>query len=140
MSQVVKFNYKIDNNDYINAGKASSDIKKILKQLGLESGKIRRIAVAAYEAEINIIIHSSGGQLSIEISEDHIRLIAEDKGPGILDIDLAMQEGYSTASNEAREFGFGAGMGLPNMKKVSDIFNISSNETGTTIIMSYNIG
>jgi len=118
------------------AGDASSHIKSVLKKLGIAADVVRRAAVAAYEAEMNIVIHSLGGTLTIEIASDHMDIVAEDHGPGIADIDLAMQEGYSTAPDEIREMGFGAGMGLPNMKKCSDVFRISSEPgAGTSVLM-----
>jgi anti-sigma regulatory factor (Ser/Thr protein kinase) len=122
----MKFEYNIIKNDYNTAGTASSNIKKVLKLLGIDQSIIRRASIAAYEAEMNIAIHSNGGQISLCIESDKFKIIAEDKGPGIIDIERAMEEGYSTATTEVREMGFGAGMGLPNMKKCSDIFNISS--------------
>ena len=122
----MKFEYNIIRNDFTTAGTASSNLKKVLKLLGIDQSIIRRASIAAYEAEMNIAIHSNGGQIILCIDEDRFKIIAEDKGPGIPDIDQAMQEGYSTAPTEVREMGFGAGMGLPNMKKCADDFSIES--------------
>lgn len=121
-------------NDFKSAGEASSNVKKVLNQLGVDSKTVRRVAIATYEAEMNIVIHSNGGNIIVTISSDKIEIIAHDEGPGIKDIELAMQEGYSTASNQVRELGFGAGMGIPNMKKCSDVFSISSHENEKTLV------
>lgn len=126
MQESMKYEYQIPAMDLTVAGEASSHIKKILRQIGIDAGVIRRVAIATYEAEINIAIHSLGGQLSLLISPDWVKIIAEDRGPGIENIELAMQKGYSTATSEIRELGFGAGMGLPNMQKCSDEFEIQS--------------
>lgn len=122
----MKFEYAISRMNFTSAGEASSHIKKTLKQLGIDSAIIRRAAIAAYESEINIAIHSNGGFIHVQIDQNRFELIAEDTGPGIADIDKAMEEGFSTASHEVREMGFGAGMGLPNIKKCSDEFSIES--------------
>ena len=108
------------------AGDVSARIKRHMKRLGIPSSIMRRVSVCTYEAEINLVIHSDGGQIDFEISEDRILVRARDVGPGIPDIDKAMTEGWSTASNEVRNMGFGAGMGLPNMKRNADDFHISS--------------
>ena len=126
--------YDVHKGEFETAGDASASIKRKLKQLGVDSAILRRVAVASYEAELNLIIHSLGGQLTMEMNPEHIVLISKDVGPGIADIDKAMQEGFSTATDEARELGFGAGMGLPNMKKYSDELNITSRlGEGTTV-------
>ena len=126
--------YDVHKGEFETAGDASASIKRKLKQLGVDSAILRRVAVASYEAELNLIIHSLGGQLTMEMNPEHIVLISRDVGPGIADIDKAMQEGFSTATDEARELGFGAGMGLPNMKKYSDELNIASRlGEGTTV-------
>ncbi|MEA3424048.1 MAG: anti-sigma regulatory factor [Bacillota bacterium] len=122
----MKFEYTISNLDFSTAGEASSNIKKVLKLLGIDSKVIRRASIATYEAEINIAIHSHGGKIVLYIEEDSIKIITIDKGPGIENIELAMKEGYSTATHEIREMGFGAGMGLPNIKKCSNEFSITS--------------
>lgn len=118
--------YDIEAGNFATAGEAASHIKRLLKQLGIDSSVVRRVAIAAYEAEMNLVIHSIGGSLEIIVNPKQAVIIAEDKGPGIEDIALAMQEGYSTASEYARELGFGAGMGLPNIKRCSDRFDIQS--------------
>ncbi len=118
--------YEISAEDFSSAGEASSNIKKFLRQLGTDNALIRRVAICTYEAEINIAIHSLGGQISVNVCSDRIEIVAKDRGPGIADIDLAMKSGYSTASSAVRELGFGAGMGLPNMKKCSDVFQLDS--------------
>ncbi|MGF7056516.1 ATP-binding protein [Brassicibacter mesophilus] len=124
----ITLEYEIMQNDFTRAGEASSNVKKVLTQLGIESKIIRKVAIVTYEAEMNIVIHSYGGKIIVTIFPEEIEILALDIGPGIKNIDLAMKEGYSTAPNRVRELGFGAGMGLPNMKKCSDVFKISSNE------------
>ncbi len=132
----IKLEYKVIKDDFVRAGEASSNLKRVLRQLGIDSNIIRRVAIATYEAEINVVIHSNGGSIIVYVKNDRIEIIAEDDGPGIENIDLAMQEGFSTASNKVRELGFGAGMGLPNMKRSSDEFYIESEKgIGTTIKM-----
>lgn len=128
----IKLEYQIIENDFARAGEASSNIKKILTQLGIDSKLIRRVAIVTYEAEMNIVIHSYGGKITAIISPQKISIIAEDKGPGIKDTELAMKEGYSTATSKVRELGFGAGMGLPNMKRSSDEFELVSSEGKST--------
>lgn len=125
--------YSIAARDFSQAGEASSNIKNILKQLGLNAEIIKRASIAAYESEMNIVIHSYGGKLVIEIYPEYICITASDTGPGIKDVEKAMMEGYSTAPDEIREMGFGAGMGLPNIKKCSDEFDINTNEKGTRL-------
>lgn len=139
MSEKVIFTYQVIKDDFVNAGKASSAIKKILSELGIDSKLIRKIAISSYEAEINIVIHTNGGELIFEIEEEQVSLTSIDHGPGIMDIEKAMTPGFSTASQKAREMGFGAGMGLPNMKKNSDGFKIESSQEGTRIQMTYRI-
>lgn len=135
-SKIIKHDvYKIIANDFSIAGKASSNIKKNLKKLGINSKVVRKVAIVSYEAEINIIIHSNGGNLICDLYEDKIKVTSIDTGPGISNIELAMTEGYSTATNEVRELGFGAGMGLPNMCRWADDFKIESNKDGTCIEM-----
>jgi anti-sigma regulatory factor (Ser/Thr protein kinase) len=137
MSEIVKFEFDILSEDYLNAGSVSSEIKKYLNQIGINHKLIRRIAISSYEAEINIIIHSLGGKLILEISDHEINLFSKDIGPGIKNIEQAMTPGYSTANDKARELGFGAGMGLPNMKKNADVFLIDSSPNGTNIGLKY---
>ncbi len=122
----MKLEYDIEQDDFSRAGEASSKIKKLLKQLGIDSGIIRKIAIASYEAEINVVIHSNGGKITVFVKSGCIEVFIEDEGPGIENVELAMTEGYSTATSAIRELGFGAGMGLPNMKRCSDAFFIDS--------------
>lgn len=132
--------YEVKALDYTTAGDASATIKRKLKQLGVDSTILRRVAVASYEAELNLIIHSLGGSLTLRMSPTEIVLVSQDVGPGIPDIDRALQEGYSTASEEARNMGFGAGMGLPNMKRNADDFAIESElGEGTRIRMRFRL-
>jgi len=118
--------YEVGVNDFTKVGEASSKIKRILRQLNIDNSRIRRVAIAAYEAEVNVAIHSLGGYIEVTVVEDEINIKVRDKGPGIKDTEIAMKKGYSTASDKVRELGFGAGMGLPNMKKCSDEFTIQS--------------
>lgn len=132
--------YTIPRLDFSAAGKASTDMKHRLTQLGLPPTIIKRIAIAMYEAEMNIAIHGGGGRAEVEISHDGIKTRFIDHGPGIDDIELAMQEGYSTAPEEIRDMGFGAGMGLPNMKKNADELIIQSEHNkGTTVQMFFRL-
>jgi anti-sigma regulatory factor (Ser/Thr protein kinase) len=124
--EFVKLHFDILSGDFIKAGEASSNIKRAFLQLGIRNDIIKRVCVSCYEAEMNIVIHSVGGYMDIFIYENKVEIIANDFGLGIENISLAMKEGYSTANEEAREMGFGAGMGLPNMKKSSDEFEINS--------------
>jgi len=116
----------VTGHDFLRAGEAASRIKKVLQALNLPPQIVRRASISAYEAEMNIIIHAYRGELALKVSPDAVTIVAEDEGPGIQDIELAMQEGYSTAPDEIREMGFGAGMGLPNMKKSADELTITS--------------
>ena len=134
MSAPVCLEYRIEGNDYMEAGSASNNIKNTLKMLGIDSHICRRAAVILYEAEMNLVIHGGGGILKAAISEDRVDLYAIDNGPGIPDLEKAMTEGFTTASDQAREMGFGAGMGLPNIKRNSDDFNIETEiGKGTTL-------
>lgn len=134
---VIVLDFELTGLDFESAGEASSKIKLVLQQIGIRAEIIRRIAISAYEAEMNVIIHAYRGKLHAEIFPDHTELKVEDEGPGIADIKLAMQEGYSTAPDYVREMGFGAGMGLPNMVKCTDSFDIQSTVgDGTKINMS----
>lgn len=131
--------YTVIEGDFVNAGKASSAVKKTLKQLNVEPSKVKRVVVALYEAEVNAIAHAYGGKVIVDIDSDKIKMVVADKGPGIPDIALAMQEGYSTARPEVRNMGFGAGMGLPNMQKNVDVLNVTSEVgVGTTVEMEVN--
>lgn len=128
--------YIVVEGDFVNAGTASSSVKKTLKQLNVNPQIIKRVVVALYEAEVNAIAHAYGGRVSVDIDSSKIRMVVADKGPGIPDIALAMQEGYSTARPEVRDMGFGAGMGLPNMQKNVDRLNVTSKVgVGTTVEM-----
>lgn len=128
------FEYQIEGGNFTRAGFASSEIKKKLKQLNVDLGVIKRTVVSTYEAEVNVVAHAYSGTIYVELDEEKIVITLKDEGPGIPDIDQAMKEGYSTASSKVREMGFGAGMGLPNIKKNADVFNISSEvEKGTTV-------
>jgi serine/threonine-protein kinase RsbT len=120
------FEYNVKSGDFSNAGSASSQIKKVLKQLNVDSVTIKRIVVALYEAEVNVVAHSFGGTIFADVTAEEIILVLKDTGPGIPDITKAMQEGFSTASPQVREMGFGAGMGLPNIKKNADKLEIRS--------------
>lgn len=128
--------YRIEGNNFMVAGAASNNIKNTLKMLGIRSEVCTRAAIITYEAEMNLVIHSYGGVLKAEISEDRIEIVTMDEGPGIPDIKKAMTEGYTTASNQAREMGFGAGMGLPNIKRNSDAFEIKSTVGEGTMLKS----
>jgi len=133
----MNFQYRIEGGDFIRAGHASSSVKKILNQLNLDPVIVRRIAVAMYEAEVNIVAHAYRGWMTVNINPERIVVRIEDEGPGIPDIEKAMQEGYSTASDKVREMGFGAGMGLANMKKNSDLLLINSElKKGTVVEMT----
>ena len=140
MDALYSTSYAVAKADYVSAGKASQDIKRRLKQLGVGGDVLRRIAVASYEVELNLVIHSDGGTLSLVLYPDCVELKSEDVGPGIADISMAMREGWSTANDEARALGFGAGMGLPNMKRNADDFSISSEVgKGTVIDMRFHL-
>lgn len=135
-----KLHFDIDGDDFSVAGEASSNIKKVLSKLGVSPQVVRKVAVATYEGEINMVIHADGGTIDVEITPECIKILLKDKGPGIASIEQAMQEGYSTASDEVRQLGFGAGMGLPNMQKYTDYMNVVSEVgVGTTIEMHVNI-
>lgn len=136
----MKLNFDVDGNEYNLAGKSSSEIKKILKQLGIKPELTRKVAIASYEAEINMVIHGGGGNIKVEITTEKIYLCFTDEGPGISDVNLAMQVGYSTASDQAREMGFGAGMGLANMERYSDEMKITSGlNSGTKVEIEFYI-
>ena len=140
MSDSVTFKYDVDGSDFTSAGQASVDIKKNLRRLGLDHEIIRRVSIAMYEGEINMVIHAGGGKATVTVSENDITILLSDNGPGIKDIEKAMQEGYSTATDNVRSLGFGAGMGLPNMKRYTDFMDIKSTVgVGTDITMKVNI-
>ncbi|QDW74607.1 anti-sigma regulatory factor [Lachnospiraceae bacterium KGMB03038] len=136
MTEHLTFHYDIPGDDFTRAGAASSSVKNKLKLMGVDSNVIRKVSIAMYEGEINMVIHADGGVIDVDVSQDNIRIVLADTGPGIADIDKAMQAGYSTAPEEVRSLGFGAGMGLPNMQKYSDHMDIDSTVgVGTTVTM-----
>lgn len=134
------FNYKVDASVPEMAGRASTEFKSVLKQLGVSAKVIRRISIAMYEGEINMVIHANGGTITCQVDENQIEIVMADVGPGIPDLDLAMKAGWSTASPQARELGFGAGMGMPNMKKFSDEMEVETQiGVGTTLTLRFNL-
>jgi serine/threonine-protein kinase RsbT len=136
MNDCIKFHFDVDGENFVSAGQASVQVKKNLRQLGLPPEVIRQLSIAMYEGEINMVIHAGGGVADVTVYEDRVEIVLADHGPGIADIDLAMQEGYSTATESVRALGFGAGMGLPNMKRYTDEMKIDSVVgEGTTITM-----
>ncbi len=140
MSEQLVFTFDVDGDDFTSAGQASSQVKRNLRQLGIAPDIIKRVSIAMYEGEINMVIHAGGGTANVAVTEEYIEIILKDQGPGIKDIDQAMQEGFSTAPDDVRSLGFGAGMGLPNMKRYTDYMNIESEVgVGTTITMRVNL-
>ena len=140
MTDRVNFHFDIDGDNFTSAGEASVQVKKMLRQMGFSAEAIRRVSVAMYEGEINMVIHANGGNADINVFPDKIEIILADKGPGIPDIAQAMQEGFSTAPDNIRSLGFGAGMGLPNMKRYTDSFEIETEVgVGTTVKMTVNV-
>ncbi len=140
MSNVINFHYDVDGDDFTSAGEASVKVKKKLRQLGVDPTIIRKVSIAMYEGEVNMVIHANGGFVDVNVYPDKIEIILTDEGPGIEDIDLAMQEGYSTAPDYVRSLGFGAGMGLPNMKSYTDNMKIDTKiGVGTKITMDVNL-
>lgn len=140
MAEKIVLNYHVEGNDLSLAGEASSKMKMALRQLGLHPDAIRRAAICMYEGEINMVIHANGGDVTVEVGLDEIEITVADSGPGIPDIDQAMEEGFSTAGEIARDLGFGAGMGLPNMKRYSDEMTVESTVgVGTTVRMKIRI-
>ena len=140
MEQVIHLEYEVSGENFASAGSASEDVKSHLKKLGVPSDDIRRVAIAMYEGEINMVIHAGGGKAYVDIYLDRVMIRLVDQGKGIADIKLAMQPGWSTASEDVRSLGFGAGMGLPNMKKYTDEFTIESEVgKGTTVVMTVNL-
>ena len=136
----IKLHYDVSADDFTRAGAASGDVKRTLKQLGVSPATTRNVAVAMYEGEINMVIHAGGGEIDVEITEDAIRMVLADHGPGIENVELAMKEGYSTAPDNIRSLGFGAGMGLPNIKKYSDEFRLETElGVGTTLYLTVNM-
>ena len=140
MSEKLIFRFDVEGNDFTSAGQASVQVKKNLRQLGFDNEIIRRVSIAMYEGEINMVIHAGGGVAEVIVSEEYIEIVLDDHGPGIKDIEQAMQAGFSTASENIRSLGFGAGMGLPNMKKNTDSMDITSTiGVGTRIVMRVNL-
>ena len=140
MDEAVRFHFVVDGEDFTSAGQASVRVKKNLRQLGISPEIIRKISIAMYEGEINMVIHANGGEADVLVYEDRVEIVLSDHGPGIANIDLAMQEGYTTAPDNVRSLGFGAGMGLPNMKRYTDSMKIESVVgEGTTITMTVNL-
>ena len=140
MSGALRFHFDVDGDNFTSAGEASVEVKRKLRQLGFSPEVIRCVSIAMYEGEINMVIHARGGQADVTVYRDRIEIVLTDHGPGIADIALAMQEGYSTAPDTIHMLGFGAGMGLPNMKRNADDFHISSTVgEGTDISMIFNI-
>lgn len=136
----MKLDYKVEGGDFARAGWASSQVKKVLKQLNVDQNVIKRVVVALYEAEVNVVAHAYRGVIKVDIDAEKIKMTLEDEGPGIPDISLAMQRGYSTASPQVREMGFGAGMGLPNIDTNADVFDIKTNlGVGTTLEITINL-
>lgn len=137
MENSVKLEYIIDGDDFTRAGEASAEVKKTLRKLGISPEIIRRVAISLYEGEINMVIHAEGGVITVLVSPTKINMHLKDKGKGIENVELAMQEGYTTAPDEVRSLGFGAGMGLPNMKRYSDEIDIKSVVgVGTDVFMT----
>ncbi len=137
MTESLIFRYDVDGGNFTSAGQASVQVKKNLRQLGIDPETIRRVSIAMYEGEINMVIHAGGGEAEVIVSDSSITIILKDTGPGIANIEQAMQEGFSTAPDNIRSLGFGAGMGLPNMKRYTDRMEIDSTVgVGTTITMA----
>ena len=140
MSDHLNFHFIVDGDNFVSAGQASVQVKKNLRELGLSPDVIRKVSIAMYEGEINMVIHAHGGTADVNVYEDRIEIILDDEGPGIKDVELALQEGYSTASDSVRSLGFGAGMGLPNMKRYSDDMRIDTTVgVGTKITMTIHL-
>ncbi|MGI6260452.1 MAG: ATP-binding protein [Acutalibacteraceae bacterium] len=133
----VTMHYDVPGDDFTRAGEASGSVKRALKQLGIPSDVIRRVAIAMYEGEINMVIHANGGEALVNVDTDKVDIVLSDSGPGIADVEKAMQEGYSTAPDRVRALGFGAGMGLPNIKKYTDSMRIETElGRGTRVYMT----
>lgn len=136
MEDQIVWTYKVSPDNFISAGEASSDVKNKLRQLDAPKDVIRKVSIAMYEGEINMVIHAHGGVITVTVTEDAVVMVLKDQGPGIADIEKAMQAGYSTATSQVRDLGFGAGMGLPNMKANSDEMTIETQPgVGTTVTM-----
>lgn len=140
MSESIKLHYVVPGDDFTRAGAASGDVKRTLKEIGVSPSVIRNVSIAMYEGEINMVIHAGGGEIDVEITENEIIMTLSDKGPGIANVELAMKEGFSTAPDNIRSLGFGAGMGLPNIKKYTDFFEIDTKVgVGTTLNLRVNL-
>ncbi|MBQ5686351.1 MAG: ATP-binding protein [Ruminococcus sp.] len=140
MSNAIHLHYEVSGEDFTRAGEASSAVKKRLKSLGYNPDAIRRVAIAMYEAEINMVIHADGGYCDVDIYPDKVEILLADHGPGIPDVEKAMQEGFSTAPDNVRSLGFGAGMGLPNIKKYSDEMRIETTiGVGTNLYLTVKV-
>jgi len=140
MSEKLSFHFNVDGENFSSAGEASVMMKKKLRQLGFSPEIMKRVAIAMYEGEINMVIHANGGSVDVTIDEEEIEIVLADHGPGISDVALAMQEGYSTANDNVRALGFGAGMGLPNMRKYTDYMQIDTKVgVGTTVTMKVRV-
>jgi len=126
MARSFSESYEIRGRDFLEAGNVSTEIKRMLKELGVNKEIVRRVAIATYEAEMNVVMYAKDATVTVELTPHFIKIVIDDRGPGIPDVNLAMQEGYSTATPEMREMGFGAGMGLPNIKRNADKFTIGS--------------
>ena len=139
MQEHLVFRFDVNGEDFTSAGQASVQVKKNLRQIGIDPEIIRRVSIAMYEGEINMVVHAGGGIAEVSVYDEYIEIVLDDHGPGIADISKAMQEGYSTATDSIRSLGFGAGMGLPNMKKNTDSLEIASTVgVGTRIVMRVN--
>ena len=137
MADIIKLHFDVPGDDFTRAGEASGQTKRTLKKIGFSSDTVRRVSIAMYEGEINMVIHAGGGEMYVEIAPDCIQMWLRDHGPGIPNVELAMQEGYSTAPDNVRSLGFGAGMGLPNIKKYTDDMKIDTEiGVGTTVYMA----
>ena len=136
MAEIIRFHFDVDGENFTMAGQSSVAVKKNLRQLGISPEIIRKVSIAMYEGEINMVIHAGGGVADVFVHEDMVEIVLTDNGPGIANVELAMQEGFSTAPDQIRSLGFGAGMGLPNMKKHSDYMEIDTElGKGTKITM-----
>ena len=140
MEESIKLHYIVPGDDFTRAGAASGDVKRTLKEMGVSPAVIRNVSIAMYEGEINMVIHANGGEIDVEITGEDIIMTLRDEGPGIENVELAMKEGYSTAPDNIRTLGFGAGMGLPNIKKYTDEFSIDTElGVGTTLNLRVHI-
>ncbi len=140
MNDEIVLNYTVLTEDFTRAGEASSDVKSKLKKLGVDPESVRKVAIAMYEGEINMVIHADGGEIEVLVTPERVKMCLKDVGPGIPDVEQAMQAGFSTAPDEIRSLGFGAGMGLPNMKRYTDEMQVETElGVGTTITMVVNL-